>query len=518
MAAVGLGAIGAVALSTLLITHARPAAVKPEYREGLVAAHRPLSLNPLVQAGDTAVHDLGTLLYRRLLRLDGRAYPVPDLASNVVVSTDGLTYTLTLAGNLVWSDGRPLTSTDVLATLAFVQSPAEEDSALRVSWSKVKVAAGGGENRVLVFTLPAPHAAFAVMLTDLPILPLAGRSATELKGMPGHATEPMATSGRYRVLSADATTVKLDGNEHAGGSLLLHRLEMRLVSGIDEAARLLNEGSIDAVMATSPAERARVSGGGRTVTAVPTFRFVDLVFNEHAPTLVDPVVRRAIAVALDRATLVRVAGGVGRPQSGPVPPSIAWIGPAAPAPGSLDAAAAGLAAGGWAGAPRAKDGQPLTLRLSVPNVSPLPDVGAEVARQLAPLGIVVQVTPVKAERFLPDVLGSRAFDMALADWDNSADPDVSSFWRSDAVPPRGFNVSGGAPDYFLDRELDGLTTLSDIDQRRQAIAHVEAQLADDLPAVFLYTPEVSFITRADLAGVTVPSSANRFATVAAWHH
>ncbi len=117
------------------------------------------------------------------------------------------------------------------------------------------------------------------------------------------------------------------------------------------------------------------------------------------------------------------------------------------------------------------------------------------------------------------LVGGGGYDMAVADWDNGPDPDVTSFWRSTAVPPSGFNVSGGPVDPFLDQALDRLATLSDTATRIAAAAAVSSQLADDLPAVFLETPELSLVVHSGIT-VTIPpvgSSSARFSHITSWH-
>ncbi|TME44674.1 MAG: peptide ABC transporter substrate-binding protein, partial [Chloroflexi bacterium] len=136
----------------------------PDFREGLVEAQTPLSLNPLIGAGDPAVHDVGQLLYRSLLRLDSSAYPRPDLAESYTVSRDGLTYRMVLSPNQRWSDGRPITASDVTATVVFVRSAYATDHALAALLQGVKVSV---ESSDVLFVLPAPRASFPATLTQL---------------------------------------------------------------------------------------------------------------------------------------------------------------------------------------------------------------------------------------------------------------------------------------------------------------------------------------------------------------
>jgi len=160
----------------------------------------------------------------------------------------------------------------------------------------------------------------------------------------------------------------------------------------------------------------------------------------------------------------------------------------------------------------------LQLHLVVADIIPLPDVAAGVASQLAKVGISVEVTSMPIASLRQLLIGGVGYDLAIADWDSGPDPDVSSFWRSTAVPPAGLNVSGGTADPFLDESLDRLTTTTDPAMRAAAAAAVSSQLAEDLPAVFLETPEVALVVRPGLTVMTPPagSSASRFADISSW--
>jgi peptide/nickel transport system substrate-binding protein len=239
--------------------------------------------------------------------------------------------------------------------------------------------------------------------------------------------------------------------------------------------------------------------------------------------LSDSAVRQAIAEVIDRGAIV--AGplrGMGIAESTAIPAGIVWAAPREPTAGSNAPAAAGiLDAAGWRPGPdgvRLRNRTPLRLRLAVADVVPLPDVAAAVATELSGIGIDAQVTTMPATSLRQLLVGDGGFDMAVADWDVGPDPDVSSFWRSTAVPPTGFNVSGGAVDPFLDQALDRLATVPDTATRVSAAAAVSSQLADDLPAVFLETPKISLVVHGGLR-VTIPpvgSSSARFDEITAW--
>jgi peptide/nickel transport system substrate-binding protein len=497
----------------------------PDFREAIVVASRPLSLDPLIGADDRAVHDIGHLLYRSLLRLDTRAYPTGELATAYNVSGDGLKHRVLLATGQRWSDGHPITPDDVVATVAFAQSSRAVDHRVTAALQSVHVSQ---EGYVLVFTLPAPLASFESTLTQLPILPLGGLSATRLESVTSQPSQAMATSGPYRVTSAGTSTIELEPNPNAITRPQISRYELRLFSTFDEARVAFAHGDVDALLTTTASQRAQlVTTKGAVAHDVVTFRFVDVLFNERIPGLDDPVVRHAIAGAVDRSGIVRGAleGTGGITQADAISQGLAWIaGPAAAPVPAVAAAEAALDAAGWKAAPtgiRARNGVQLSFAITAPNANPLPAVAQELSLGLEKIGIVLYVNLVPPQAFVAASLTPHTFQVALADWDAGPDPDVTTFWRSNAVPPQGFNVSGAPADPFLDRALDSLATMTDAQARIHAAADVSRFLAADAPAVFLYTPIESFVTRVPLTGATISptgGSAARYDTIASWRH
>jgi peptide/nickel transport system substrate-binding protein len=492
----------------------------PDYREGLVSDERPISLNPLVGASDPSVHDVGALLYRSLLRLDGRAAPVADLAVGYTISADGLVYHLPLQVAQRWSDGRPLTAADVIATIDWVQSPGFGDAATASAWRDVHARIDGDG---VSFDLAGPRASFLAQLAQLPILPIASLNHAALLALPKTAAVPMATSGAFEVAGATAGTVLLLPNPHAAAAPHLRQMAIVLFGTFADAAAAFSAGNVDGVLATDPLQRAELTAAGGISHSITTFRFVDLLFNERNPVTADLTVRQAVATTLDRGKLI--AGplrGMAVPQVGAIPAGVAWAAPRLPQPVPNPAAAASaLDTAGWvqgADGVRVRASTRLQLHLVVADIIPLPDVAAGVASQLARVGISVQVTSMPIALLRQLLVGGSGYDLAIADWDSGPDPDVSSFWRSTAVPPAGLNVSGGPANPFLDESLDRLTTTTDPAMRAAAAATVSSQLADDLPAVFLETPDVALVVRPGLTVMTPPvgSSASRFADISSW--
>ncbi|MCH7597918.1 hypothetical protein IID27_02650, partial [Patescibacteria group bacterium] len=103
--------------------------------EGIVGS--PRFINPLLAFSDTD-RDLTKLVYSGLMRATPNGELIPDLAETFEVSPSGLIYTFTLRKGLIWHDGNPLTSDDILFTLERVKDSVLK-SPKRASWEGVTV-------------------------------------------------------------------------------------------------------------------------------------------------------------------------------------------------------------------------------------------------------------------------------------------------------------------------------------------------------------------------------------------
>jgi peptide/nickel transport system substrate-binding protein len=494
----------------------------PQFTEGLVVSERPMSLNPLVDGTDPAVVDVGHLLYRSLLKLDGTGYPEDDLASSWAVSASGLVYTLTLAPSLEWSNGQPITAADVVASDTFALSFAATDPTVSAGLRGVAVTEAG---LTITFKLPAPRASFAASLTELPILPLGGLSAAALAAETSNPTVPMPTSGPYDVRASDARAIDLQPNPHATVHPHIGSYELRLFIRFGDAESAFAQGNLNALLATTPEELAQLLAvKGARAESITTPDFVDLLFNEHVPGLTDSIVRQAIGTAINRSAVVAGAldGAGGVVETGPFSDGVPWIGSPSPEAFSPAVADAVLQADGWipgAGGVRSKGSALLAFTLKVPNIDPLPVVAREVAAQLDAIGVQVTIQTVVPEDFVTSALDTEAFQLAINTWSPGPDPDVSAFWRSNAAPPRGYYVSAGPVDPFLDSALDILAESPVRQLRVDAAAQVATLLADDAPAIFLYTPRVSMVFRAPTPVAALPSLGEewaRYNDIATW--
>jgi len=111
------------------------AADKGSFTEGIIGT--PRFLNPLYADSNDTDRDISQLLYSGIMSYDSSGKLAPDLAQSYSVSDDGLTFEFILKDKLLWSDGQPLTSDDILYTISLIQDPAYK-SPLRGQWLGVQ--------------------------------------------------------------------------------------------------------------------------------------------------------------------------------------------------------------------------------------------------------------------------------------------------------------------------------------------------------------------------------------------
>jgi peptide/nickel transport system substrate-binding protein len=140
----------------------------------LVASVRgePRSFNRLI-VNDQTSRLVGDLTQGRLVRINPSTFELePWLAEKWESSADGRTHTLHLRPGVLWSDGTPLTSADVIFSVGAMFDPKVESpmaGALMVGGQPIRATAP--DIQTVVFSFAAPSGPGIRLLDNLPILP-----------------------------------------------------------------------------------------------------------------------------------------------------------------------------------------------------------------------------------------------------------------------------------------------------------------------------------------------------------
>jgi len=136
------------------------------YTEGIVG--QPRFINPIYSSNNDADRDLVQVIFSGLLDYDQEGNLYPELAQGMPeIKEERKVLEVSLKDNLLWDDGSPLTTNDVIFTIKTIQS-SDYDSPLRPTWLGVEVEKIS--DKTIRFTLKNPSASFIENLT-LKIIP-----------------------------------------------------------------------------------------------------------------------------------------------------------------------------------------------------------------------------------------------------------------------------------------------------------------------------------------------------------
>ncbi|HEY6537877.1 MAG TPA: ABC transporter substrate-binding protein [Candidatus Dormibacteraeota bacterium] len=492
------------------------------YVEAVVAPVGPSDLSPLLSPNDPVAQTVGALTGPGLMAAGRHGGAELGLATSWKSEDGGSRYRFTLSPGRRWSNGKSVTTKDVAFTMAVLQSSRFPNADLAAPWTGVSLFASSLWSGT--FVLPGPSTSFPTAAEDaiLPAQHYRSQPALFFRGDQRTDAEFAPSAGPFRVSGNGAAAVSLSRNPYYRPRPRLDGFHLLLEPSSAAVDQLLAQGQVDGWLAATPTDLQGLPAG-LVRSRITTYDFVELLLNEEANPLDLLQVRQAISDSIDRATLIKQElAGLGDPQYGPLPDSIAWAHSASGAT-SASSPASLLEAAGWRRSGHARlweqNGQPLTLTIEVPNLDPLPEAAAGVASQLEAKGFLVRVRSLPESSFVSGTLSQEQFQAALVGFDNGPDSDLTSFWRSGVEPGQSLNFSQAAPDLYLNHALDALATASSAAARESAYREVAKRLRTDLPAVFLYTPvdvyvHLSSVHVPGVGGVGDPSQ--RFRRVADW--
>ena len=460
---------GAVALAGLTVV-ASPlgAQTRPQDRPMTVGqSFLADSLDPAQGAAGWALqsHGVGETLFT--VARDGRV--VPNLARSVV--REGTGFVVELVPDLRFSDGAPLDAAALMASLARTM---RENPRARAQTGMLEMAVVDALRLRL-----QPERAVAAIESVLAEFPLVIHRAD---GNQFHATGPFRAVEFRR-----GEFLRLEPNPHYRVPAARPHVTIRRIGDAQTLALGLESGEIDIAFNLAPETLPRLrQRPGITVKSTPVAYQYMLLLNAAKAPFDDVRVRRAVDLAVERATLVAAVNG-GEIASGLYPRFFPF---ATQTPRATDAAAAAalLDAAGWQRGPngqRAKGGQPLEIVLtSYPQRPDLPVLAPVVRANLERVGFRVRLESTEA---ITPQLQAKRFDAA--------------FWAMHAAPGgdgafvlEQYVRTGAATNFMsfaspgVDAAIDALRKIDAPDARNAAVRGIEAQLFAEAPIVALMTP------------------------------
>lgn len=486
---------------------ARQAAVQGEQGSLVIVVGQEASAPIPTIIGSRADADVADLVFLHLARLGPKMETagddgfVPELASRWI-RRDSVTLAFDLDPRARWHDGRPVTARDVAFTFNRYR-----DTTFSTQYSVIlrhirSVTAEGDRRVVIRFSQVYSEQLYdaAYHMQPLPAH-LVDTIPQERLALSAFARAPVG-NGPYRWGRKESgRLIELTANpQFFLGAPKITRVVFLRAPDPEAQMSLLLDGTADAHQAISP-----VTGVPRmlarkefVIRPVPSLTVGYLTFNLRAsgdrtqphPILADPDVRRALAMAVDRRTLVRVAfGDYGRVPEGPVAQT-QWFGVTGGRPVlpyDPEGARRLLAARGWVagrGGVLEKNGVPLVLRLNYPGPNAARAAMAPlVQEELRQIGVRIELVRLEGAVWV-DRRHHGEFDVDFSQ--ASLDPSPANLNQSWSCRGVGGENAGGYCNPQVDTLIDRAIGRPgrDLAIWRQILTLI----IRDAPAIFVYAP------------------------------
>jgi peptide/nickel transport system substrate-binding protein len=473
----------------------------------IAVAREALAPIPTLWGGDTPNREVSDLLFLRLADLGPQVLTgdekkfLPKLAQRWT-RRDSLTLVFDLDPRARWHDGQPVVANDVVFALERARNPKTSggnDLLLR----RIASVTAESPSRVVVRYTQAYAEQLYDVVFHVPPLPshLVGSIHPDSLAASPFAANPVG-NGPYRF------TRRVPGQrlELAAwpdfylGSPRIERIVLQVAGNADARANMLRAGEVDAI------DNVFTLPDPQQVKALPDYRYYPspgplllyINFNQRSRAdstqphaiLTDPVVRKALVLAVDRERLAQAT--LGPFTHAPSAPVSALVSRAAEAPAAIPYNAAEakrlLASRGWGDSNNDgvldKNGVPLALNLMVPATSASRKLmAAQIQEAYRLLGITITIETIEPRAY---VARRNAGEFDLEFWQASQDPTPTGLATSwSCTSARSYNVA-----HYCNPTVDSLVTRGTLSQTPVPQVWREAvrRISEDYPAIFIAAP------------------------------
>ncbi|HVS46895.1 MAG TPA: peptide ABC transporter substrate-binding protein [Verrucomicrobiae bacterium] len=473
----------------------------------------PNSFNPLL-ATESVENMLDRLVFDELVVADADGNLKPKLASvvptqlNGGVSKDGLTVTYHLRHGVKWQDGAPFTSADVSFSFEQVMNP-RNNVTTQVGYDAV-ARVETPDPYTVIFHLKHSYAPFVSTIFSSNVSPGLVLPEHLLRGKPdlnsiAFNSAPVGT-GPFRMVEwLRGDRITFEANPHYFlGKPQIPRIVVQIIPDENTAINEMRTHELDWFYNASEASYNQL----KTISTIKTFvstqnSYRGMLINIQSPLVSDVRVRRAIAYAIDKATIVeKVTYGAAGPATEDLPSFMWAYDPHVKTYGYDPAQArALLAQAGWTPGPGGvlqKNGTRMELRFALRRGAVADtEMSVIIQSELRLVGIATSIKTYPGSMLFLNgtsgVLAGGHYDIELSGFGSGLDPDNSAQFECASRPPNGYNWSR-----YCNLEMDAAqkVALGSYDQRvrKNAYAKIETLLARDVPQIFMYwAPEIDAV-------------------------
>lgn len=484
------------------------------------------TLNPWTPGAVIESNLINTILFDQLTRYSPEDLtPVPALATSWTPDESGLVWTFELREDVVWSDGDPFDAADVAFTFNDVVLNPELGAQSASQFSTILNVEVVDDHTVL-FNLKSPFSALPYYLASFAgILPehVLGNVENPLTEASFNKANPV-TTGPFKVAEfVPGSYVRLEPNElHWAGEPQLAGMVFRVIPDPNTQIAQVRAGELDVMTRVSPNDAPGLeANAGIEVLRQSQNLFFFVAPNHDDPRFEDVRLKQALLMAIDREAMIQaILNGFGEVATGPVAPMLgALYNPDVRTyPYDPEAAGALLDEAGWTmgtDGVRVKDGQPLVIDMPTGQFGDLVPATLLVQQFWSDIGVQADVEVMEWNAYIQDVVVRRNYEITLAWWSMPPTADVAPYFSCSAAQT-GNNI----PNYCSE-ELDELMAAGrralTLDDQIEAYTEMQEFLADELPYLYLWYPDILTAKSAGLEGFPEITAATAFQHAVEWY-
>ena len=426
-------------------------------------------------------------IYDPMIDFDANLEPIPGTIAKWEIEDGGKAYVLHIDPRATFSDGKPVTSADVIFTLEKIL---DEESMQFAGWYEGldrKQTKAIDEKTVRVVFAQAK--ATQLVSFNIGVLPKHVYEKVDFQ-----KTTAVIGNGPY-VLERRETgkSISLKRNPNYWREKPhIDSVLFRIIADDNVAWNALKRGDIHVTRVNNDTWVREKDAVKDRIEFYNTWllSWNGAPWNLKDPLFQDASVRRALAMAFDRQSLIdRLYHGQARAISGPfLPDTWAYNNDVHPIEYNPQAASALLSAAGWKDSDNDgvldRGGKPFRFTMLITAGSKISTDMAQLFQDsLRRIGVAMEISTLDGAAFFERILGGN-FQSAMLAWTNDPDPDLYSLFHSSQTPPGGLNVahySNAEADQLLER---GRTTF-DRARRAEMYHQFHDIVASDQPYLFI---------------------------------
>jgi len=493
----------------------------------------PRFLNPVLSPANEADKDLVAIIFSGLFKYDNQGKLTNDLAQKYSVGDNGKLYEITLKENIKWHDKQNLTVDDVIFTIQTIQNP-DFRSPLRTFWQGIEIEKV--DNLTLRLKLKNPYSPFLNNL-NFGILPKHLWENVPAAQFPLNEMnlKPIG-SGAYafnkfqKDTKGTVKTIELKSfKDYFEGEAYISTLVFNFYPSESDIYTAYKKDSLDVFNLASAknfTDLKNKKDANVSVYQLTLPRYFAVFFNQtQNKFLADKTIRQALAWSVNKKEIIdQVFGGYGSEVNSPLlKDMVGYSDQVKVYDFALEHAKNTLAAAGWTDTDGdkilEKDNQKLEITLTSIDWPELAQSAELIKKQWEALGVKVNLEIKETGKIQNDTIKPRQYQALLFGEVLGFEPDLFHFWHSTQKKESGLNLA-----LYENTEVDKLLSASieDMDQASRATKNQQVAnlITEDLPAIFLFSPDYLFVAKKNIKGVTlknidVPSS--RFAQINQWY-